>query len=445
VAAGALTALWPSVADAAGFASARFGGEHGSVVETNPTALYFNPAGMALAEGTHVFLDGQLALRHLTWTHAAAPSDPSDPPGGEGANAGQASLFNVFGGPALGVTTKIGNLVLGAGVFVPFGGRENWDKNEHFSNAAFPLASDGVQRWHIIDGALTFIYLSAGAAYRFGRLSVGAAGNFISSSVLTSQAKNPTGSGLPDTLREGRANLDVSGIQGSFSVGVMLEALADRLWFGASYQAQPGLGAQALKGTLALSSPSGATNFNVVLTQALPDIYRLGGRWRPRSDLELRVFGDYTRWSVMQTQCLAIQGYACAVFPDGSDASMGVQANYRREWNDTYGVRLGGSYWLRPEVELDIGLGFETAAVPDSTLEPGVVDADNVGFALGGRFSIADWFYLGASYTHLQYFNRDNTGLSTLALAKVPTQQQDGGGKYTQWVGIFDLNVEKQF
>jgi long-chain fatty acid transport protein len=414
-------------------------------VTTNPTALYFNPAGIALSQGTHVLLDGELAVRRVTWDHAAAPTDPPDPPGGDGANAGRASLLNVFGGPALGVTTQLGDLALGAGVFVPFGGRESWDKNAHFNNPSYPLASDGVQRWHIIDGALTFIYLTAGAAYRFGPLSIGAAGNLISSSVTTKQAKNPTGSGLPDTLREGRANLDVSGIDGSFGVGVVVEAVRDRLWFGGSYQSQPGLGAQTLKGTLALSSPSGATNFNVTLTQALPDIYRLGGRWRPRSDLELRVFGDYTRWSVMQTQCVAIQGHACAVFPDGSDASGGVLTNYRRGWDDTFGVRVSESYWLKPEVELVAGLGFETGAVPDSTLEPGIVDAANVGAALGGRFLIARWFYLGVSYTHLQYFNRDSTGRSELAVAQVPTQQQDGGGKYTQWIGILDVNVERQF
>jgi long-chain fatty acid transport protein len=415
------------------------------VVTTNPTALYFNPAGIALSQGTHLFLDGELALRHLDWEHAAAPTDPPDPPGGEGANTGRASLFNVFGGPALGATTKVGDFALGAGVFVPFGGRESWDKNAHFSDPRFPLASDGVQRWHIIDGALTFIYFAAGAAYRFGRLSIGATANVISSMVTTKQAKNPTGSGMPDTLREGRADLDVSGIDGSFGVGIMLEAVTDQLWFGASYQSQPALGAQTLKGTLALSSPSGATHFNVTLTQALPDIYRLGGRWRPRNDLELRVFADYTRWSVMQTQCVAIQGHACAVFPDGSDASGGVLANYRRGWNDTYGVRVSQSYWLKPEVELFAGLGFETEAVPDSTLEPGLVDAHNIGVALGGRFLIARWFYLGASYTHLQYLRRDNTGRSALALAQIPTQQEDAGGRYTQWIGIVDVNVEKQF
>src|SRR5690349_1321523 len=90
--AGALLALsaWATDAVAAGFASARFGGESGHPTTTNPTALYFNPAGIALARGVHLYADGTLALRHVTWTPAS--SDPSQPPG---ADDGTARLFNV--------------------------------------------------------------------------------------------------------------------------------------------------------------------------------------------------------------------------------------------------------------------------------------------------------------------------------------------------------------
>src|SRR5689334_2623884 len=88
-------------ASAAGFATARFGGEHGSVVTTNPTALYYNPAGLAFSEGIHLMADGTLALRRVTWEHPAAAGDPADPAGGEGANTGRAELFNVFGAPML--------------------------------------------------------------------------------------------------------------------------------------------------------------------------------------------------------------------------------------------------------------------------------------------------------------------------------------------------------
>jgi len=78
------------------------------------------------------------------------------------------------------------------------------------------------------------------------------------------------------------------------------------------------------------------------------------------------------------------------------------------------------------------------------------MDGDNLGAALGGRFYLFDAFYLAASYTHLQFLARDNTGKSQLEAINgvgilAPTQQQDAGGKYTQWIGIVDINVQKQF
>jgi long-chain fatty acid transport protein len=440
-----VAACWSFDASAAGFATAHFGGEHGSVVTTNPTALYYNPAGIGFSEGTHLFIDGNLALRGATWDHAPAPTDPPDPPGGEGANAGQARLFNVFGGPALGASTRLGSLAVGAGLFVPFGGRESWANNDKFTDSAFPLAAAGVQRWHVIDGALTFIYGTVGAAYRVGPLSIGVAGNLVLSQVSFSQAKNPNGQGEPDTAREGRANLDVSGVTGSFGAGVMLEAVPRRLWLGASYQSQPGLGPQTLTGTFRESSPSTNLSNDVTFTQALPDIVRAGARWRVNDALELRLFGDYTRWSVNKTQCVALKGYACAVYPDGSDASGGTLVNLRRDWHDTVGVHAGASTWVAPEIEVFGGAGFETFAVPDATLEPGLADGDNLSIAGGARVLVAGWIYVAASYTHIFFFDRDNTGLSTLADAAVPTLQQDGGGKYTQWIGFFDVNLEKTF
>ena len=57
-------------ASASGNAIARFGGEHGTVNATNPTSLYYNPAGIGFADGIQLFVDGQLALRSFQWKHA---------------------------------------------------------------------------------------------------------------------------------------------------------------------------------------------------------------------------------------------------------------------------------------------------------------------------------------------------------------------------------------
>ena len=98
-----------------------------------------------------------------------------------------------------------------------------------------------------------------------------------------------------------------------------------------------------------------------------------------------------------------------------------------------------------PPLEAFAGLGFETGATPDATLDPELPDADNVALALGVRWQPVDALFVSTSYTHLFYFERDNTGESELPLADIPTRRPDSGGVYTQSIGVFNLNVEKEF
>jgi long-chain fatty acid transport protein len=446
-----------SGASAAGFATARFGGEHGTVVTTNPTALYYNPAGLGFSEGFSLMADGSLALRRVTWVHRPAASDPPDPLGGEGANAGRAELFNVFGAPMLGASARFGKLALAVGLFVPFGGRQEWapnstfhddedDPNDDDDDDNFPLAADGVQRWHSIKGGVTFIYGSVGGAYRFGRLSLGASGNLVAANMASIRARNPAGDTLGHADQEGRTDIEVSGLFASFGLGLMFEAVEGRLWFGASYQAQPGLGPMTLKGRLITTYMGVARPDDVALHQALPDIVRAGARYRVNDKTELRLFGDFTRWSVLRTQCVALVNYPCVVTKSGDDPGTGgIFLNFRRYWRDTVGVRAGASRWLLPKLELFVGAGFETAATPDETLDPELPDSQTLQGALGGRLELSSKWFIGLSYTHLYYLPRDNTGKSRLSDAEVPTRRPDGGGKYSQWVGVFNANVEKVF
>jgi long-chain fatty acid transport protein len=445
----------PAPALASGFAAAEFGGEHGNVVTTNPTALYFNPAGIALHEGTRLYVSGVLGLRRASWSHALAASETPDPPGAEGADTGQARFSNLLGAPALAATTWIRRLALGGAFYVPFGGRVHWDQNPRFANDPnFPLAADGVQRWHIIEGAVTSFYFTVGAAVRLGPIALGVTGNLVRSSVYIRQAKSFNSQQVVDPLNEGRIGIDVAGTHASFGIGTMVEAVPERLWLGASYQAQPGLGAIKLDGTLSSSFGADvAPPQPVTYTYALPDIVRVGLRARPnfgsisgRRALELRVFGDLTRWSRMQSQCVSIQGEPCAVFADGTDATPDATTiqNIRRRWQDTYGANLGASYWVTDAVELFAGAGLATAATPDATLDPMMPDARSIRFAMGGRFAVRGGFHITAGLTTVQYASRDNTGRSALSDAELPTRRPDGGGKYELWLGLFQVSLEKQ-
>ncbi|HEY8922818.1 MAG TPA: hypothetical protein VIU64_00485, partial [Polyangia bacterium] len=152
-----------------GFSAAEFGGEHGNVVTTDPTALYFNPAGLALSSGTHVYVSGVLGVRRGSWMHPKAPSETTDPPGAEGADTGEARFSNVLAAPALLATTRLGRVAVGAGAYVPFGGRVHWDTVPRFANSPdYSAATDGIQRWHVIEGSLQSLYFTLGAGVRLG-------------------------------------------------------------------------------------------------------------------------------------------------------------------------------------------------------------------------------------------------------------------------------------
>ena len=442
---------WASPAAASGFAIAHFGGEHGSVVATDPTALFFNPGGIAFSPSSQLYVDGELAIRHLSWTHQPGTGDVPEP--ATGANYGTANALNVFGGPMVGGILKLGDFALGAAGYAPFGGSLHFDQNEAFAGSMFPGAIDGVARWHAYEASTMSIYGTLGAAYKLGPVSLGMTGNLIFTTLDFKRAQNfGGGAGINDVQSEGRSHLDVHGVNGSFAVGAMVEAIPEQLWFGASYQAQPGLGEMRLDGTLTIDPSytlmNDASNVAVTFRQALPDILRLGARFKPSEKVELRLVGDITRWGVMQTQCLSVRDKPCTVQADGGPApGSGVIVNFRRYWRDTFGVKGGASYWFVPEFELFGGVGYESGAEPDSTLEPGLADANNVLASLGGRLRLADRWFIALSYTHLQFLDRDNTGKSQLANPGVQaiTRRPDGGGVYKQWVGLVDANVAVMF
>ncbi|HMJ51336.1 MAG TPA: hypothetical protein VK540_04650, partial [Polyangiaceae bacterium] len=70
---------------------------------------------------------------------------------------------------------------------------------------------------------------------------------------------------------------------------------------------------------------------------------------------------------------------------------------------------------------------------------------NNISAALGARFGILPSLFVAGSYTHIQYLSRDNTGKSELTQSVKPTARPDGGGKYSQWIGLFNANVQYTF
>ena len=223
-----LLALAPR-AHAGGFENARFGSERGHAVTPTPLAVYYNPAALSATRKLHLAFDGVLALHGQRYerTDTTVP-EPED---AQGANLGNAKSLDVLGAPTLAASVRLGDFALGAGLFVPFGGFVRWQGNDAFNgDTKYPGAQDGRARWHAIDASTAFIYLSAGASYliRPARLSFGVGVNAIYGAASLARAQTPARD--DDVSAEGRSLIDASAWLASFSVGVMWEALKDRLW-----------------------------------------------------------------------------------------------------------------------------------------------------------------------------------------------------------------------
>lgn len=465
VLAAGLLAAGARPAAASGFLVARFGGEQGYAATDDLSALYFNPAGLALRPGKlRVNLNGIFAYRVASFDRSA---DAIDRPGtgtpmdATAANAGPATLTNFFASPFVALSTDFGvkNLGVAAGVYAPFGGQASWSPNKAFADSqAYPGAVDGTQRWATIDGVLRSLYASAAAAYYIeaARLSIGVSGNFVINEISTVRARNLDGSDdLVDGagLKEGRSLIEAKGNTASIGVGVIARPVSS-LTIGLSYQGQPNFGEQRLKGTLTNALRGGAPEkTDIEISQSLPDVFRLGLRYRPNPDApkwELRLHAELARWSLFDKQCIVNAGAAdksCAIKEDGSAQNPAILVNLPRNWKDAGGVRVGGSYWVRPAIELYASAGYDSNAVPDRTLEPSLMDMDKLIFSLGTRIDL--WnkrVGILATYSQVVYIDRtvprgkDGAGQPLNFMS--PSRNPDMSGTYKQSIGLLSLALD---
>ncbi len=463
------TSLVSSTAGASGFLVARFGGEQGHPTTSNLSAIYFNPAGLALTGGTRVYVEGLFAMRSATYVRPASAIDNTGtgtPDDAVSANAGTATLSNRAAAPFIAVASDFGvkNLGVAAGLYVPFGGSAEWDKNSAYvGSTVYPGAEDGVARWSSINGSAKSIYATLAGAYRFPkqRISVGVGLNLVMTSVNTLRARNTDGTddlvSSVGGLQEGRGLVNVSNKSMSFSAGVIWEPI-EKLWLGASYQARPGFRALQLKGTLdSKLGVSPSSQSEISLRWSLPDVARLGARYRPSDKIELRVFGEFVRWSVLDDHCginAAEADKGCKLDARGNSRADGaaVLFNVPREWNNAFGVRAGGSYWLQSALELFGGLGFDSNAVPDKTLDPGLMDMNKMSFSIGARYEVLPGrLQILATATQVVYFDRsleprpqDGSG-NPIAPFDPPSRAPDFAGDYSQSVSVLNLGLEYMF
>jgi len=358
----------------------------------DPSAVYYNPAGMTQLRGVQ-FSIGTLLIGGTTAYTSPTGQTGTGTFDGSIAYPPPSNLYITANLKDLGVTA-LGDLSAGLAVVAPFGTLQRWPNSGVFTGVP---ALSGQANTDLTFQSLELLNIKPTLAYRLtDQLSFGIGADIYTFASFWGQGQaetqlNSSGLGALAPLGGGTP-LEINGkdTAAGFNVSMMYTPLRNAEGkplanIGLVYRSQATL---HLKGQFLAA---GALVMDANTTLVLPQIITGGiALWPVRDQdhewkLELDV--DYTDWKSVRNSDVHL-----------SDNST-IPVN--RNWRSGFTPMIGTEYkWLRPEklphweIAARAGYWFSQTPIPDATFSPGVPDSDNhaISFGLGlmckdkGRF-----------------------------------------------------------
>ena len=334
----------------------------------NPSAVYFNPAGMVELDGTQMSAGFSIILPSFSFKSNGTSAFGQ---AGEKTDAKDQTFFI----PNIYLTHKLNDQwSLGLGGFSNFGLSTQWpdDWEGRFITGGTEAS--------LVTGSINPV-----VAFRpTEKVSLG--GGIVAQYVdITLKNKRFLGLGAPE------ADVKLSGDNWGWGWNLSLMLwLTEELKFGASYRSRikqeidgkteiTGLGA------LGLSDIKRDTSADI----ELPDIVYLGLAWS-RGPWTLEFDGQWTGWSSYDE--------LAADFDQPIFGSTGISSD--KNWKDVWAYRFGANYRLNDNWDLRAGIVYDESPIPDETFDPLVPSGDRWLYALGLGYN-TDRFTIDFGYNYL--------------------------------------------
>jgi long-chain fatty acid transport protein len=401
----------------------------------DPSALFYNPAGIAFLKGTQVSLGSTTIYVPSTEFSGTAPLSGNAPLGVGSATVSEKAKSDIFIAPAFYATHSFEGAPVSIGLAV---------------NAIYPLAkswdNSSAFRAEIMNIAVKPINFQPTVAYRFDDLNLSvAAGLDVAYAIVTLQrmAYAPNAA-VPNSAYElGSMGLDGTATDVGWNAGLKWKPLPS-LSLGAAYRSEVELKIKGDANFLAttpagfdiIGMTTGATSpyskarasSTVSSTIVLPSSLGLGVAWQPTDKLTLEVDAEWTGWSSMKKLEFQFDGPQFANF-NGKPKPL--------NWEDVWCYKVGGQYALTKNIDLRAGYMFDKNPVPDSTIGPVLPDADRHSFSVGQGFH-NDRFSLDLAYMWTHFVERTTSNQDMTAMT-------GANGTYKSDVHLFGGSVTVKF
>lgn len=333
-----------------------------TAISDDPSAIYFNPAGLIQLNGTQ-FMIGTALIAPSTTFRGVTPSTT------------EYKIKNQYFFPThIFAAHKFNNnFAAGIGFTSPFGLGTKWDDN-------------WVGKYLVIETDLKVFTISPVLAFRLTNEFSISAGFIYSFANVTITRK------IPQSPFPGDALVRLEGDDNSafgYNFGVIYKP-TKKLSLGASFHSEINY---KFKGTassdgapqLAALLPSG----NITAELTTPINLAFGIAYDVSSELKLSTDFQYVGWSSYDSLKVDFENPA---FPDIASP---------REYKNSYIIRLGGEYKLSDKFSAMGGIYFDKNPVEKDRINPSLPDADRLGFSLGFSYQLLRNLSLDFSYLFL--------------------------------------------
>jgi long-chain fatty acid transport protein len=376
-----LLVVIPSVSQAAGPIHGAKAAAMGTAfvgLADDPSAIIFNPAGLANLQGTNLYGGG---------TAVILSSEFKSPEGGH-----ERTSFQVFLPPHFYVSSDLGtnSLTLGLGMYSPFGiGGRKWPET-------------GLTRYASTEGTIGTIAANPTVVWRVLPQVAVAAGLdilYAFNHMVRMVDQSLLGAG------DGRLSFKGDGLGWGYNFGLLVFP-GGKVSFGFAYR--DGIRVKQ-KGTLAferIAPPlqpafgGGVFRTHASMVVHFPEIFSWGVAFRPTARLTLAADVEWVRWSSFDQSTLNLRRGA----PQAGFSN--IPLDFR--WEDSWQIKFGGEYKVNEKLSLRAGYAFIETPVPGLTLNPGNPDSDQHNITVGFGYKIRQWnldFFYIAGFFHDRRIN----------------------------------------
>jgi long-chain fatty acid transport protein len=320
----------------------------------NPSAIYYNPAGLTQLQGQEISATAYVVQLSATF-HPAYSTVTSS------LNKETQVLPQVYYAWA----PAGAKWALGLGIYAPFGLSTDWNNSDKpFSDSLYEFATKNKETYTTINPVFAWRLtdtLSIGGGLTFNRLKVD-----LNRGLLFS--------GIP---YNGLFRLNADGTDVGYNLGLRWQPAVEHA-FGLSYQARTNFsvsGTTTLRLLPAFPSVQPMTTVNPAQAYfAFPEVVIAGYSYRPTPQWNFEADIDWTNWSCLKSVAIAAAGNPGSIVFN---------------WKASCFYELGVTRYLADGWQVSAGYTLSENSVPDATWNPAVPDATRhflcagVGYAQG--------------------------------------------------------------